>query len=195
MQLLRRTSRTVDDLAQGLDLTDNAVRAHLATLERDGLVGAEGVRRGPGSGKPATLYALTQQAETLFPKAYGGMLRELLGLLSERLQPAQLEGLIQELATRLAAGHRLVGSLEQRMAGAIEYLASLGGLAEFRRVEAGYEISGYSCPLAELLPQNPNACRLAELVLTDIIGAPVREHCQRDGAPRCRFHVPAPQPS
>ena len=28
--LLRRTSRTVDELAQALDLTDNAVRAHLA---------------------------------------------------------------------------------------------------------------------------------------------------------------------
>ena len=36
--LLRRASRTVDELAQALDLTDNAVRAQLAALERDGLV-------------------------------------------------------------------------------------------------------------------------------------------------------------
>lgn len=36
--LLRRGSRTVDELAGTLGLTDNAVRAHLAGLERDGLV-------------------------------------------------------------------------------------------------------------------------------------------------------------
>lgn len=47
--LLRRKSRTVEGLAQELRLTDNAVRAHLATLERDGLVLQRGVRRGSGS--------------------------------------------------------------------------------------------------------------------------------------------------
>ena len=35
--LLRRSSRTVDELAQVLGLTHTAVRAHLAALERDGL--------------------------------------------------------------------------------------------------------------------------------------------------------------
>ena len=33
--LLRRSSRTVDELAQALNLTHTAVRAHLAALERD----------------------------------------------------------------------------------------------------------------------------------------------------------------
>ena len=36
--LLRQGDRTVEELAQALGLTDNAVRAHLVTLERDGLV-------------------------------------------------------------------------------------------------------------------------------------------------------------
>ena len=36
--LLRRALRTVDELAGELGLTDNAIRAHLAALERDGLV-------------------------------------------------------------------------------------------------------------------------------------------------------------
>src|SRR5437899_13088388 len=74
--LLRRGSRTVDELAQALSLTDNAVRTHLATLERDGLVRQRGARR--GSGKPAYVYDLTPEAEQLFPKAYGPVLHELL---------------------------------------------------------------------------------------------------------------------
>jgi predicted ArsR family transcriptional regulator len=63
--LLLRSSRTVDELAQALELTDNAVRVHLATLERDGMVQQRGVRR--GSGKPAYVYTLTPDAEQLFP--------------------------------------------------------------------------------------------------------------------------------
>jgi DNA-binding CsgD family transcriptional regulator len=34
--LLRRSGCTVEDLARELGLTDNGVRAHLATLEREG---------------------------------------------------------------------------------------------------------------------------------------------------------------
>src|SRR5437899_12396588 len=44
IQLLRRGSRTVDELAEAVDLTDNGVRGHLATLERDGIVAQTGVR-------------------------------------------------------------------------------------------------------------------------------------------------------
>lgn len=40
--LLRHSSHTVEELAEALDLTDNAVRAHLATLERDGVVQQRG---------------------------------------------------------------------------------------------------------------------------------------------------------
>jgi DNA-binding transcriptional ArsR family regulator len=47
---LRRSGRTVGELAKALDVTGNAIRAALATLERDGLV-QPGARR-PGVRKP-----------------------------------------------------------------------------------------------------------------------------------------------
>jgi DNA-binding transcriptional ArsR family regulator len=69
--LLRRSGRTVEELARALGLTDNGVRAHLAVLERDGIARQRGsVRRGSGGGKPAYVYELTSEAEELFPKAY-----------------------------------------------------------------------------------------------------------------------------
>ncbi len=69
--LLRRKGHTVGELAEEVGLTSNGVRAHLATLERDGLVRQDGsVRRGSGGGKPAYIYELTPEAEALFPKAY-----------------------------------------------------------------------------------------------------------------------------
>ena len=69
--LLRRSRRTIAELARALGLTDNGVRAHLAILERDGVVRQRGwVRRGSGGGKPAYVYELTSEAEDIFPKAY-----------------------------------------------------------------------------------------------------------------------------
>ena len=70
--LLRRSSRTVDELAQVLGLTHTAVRAHLAALERDGLVQQRSERR--GGGKPSLVYDLTPAAEYLFPKSYAQLL-------------------------------------------------------------------------------------------------------------------------
>jgi len=64
--LLRRNNHTVEELAQELALTDNAVRAHLATLERDGIVQQRGVRR--GSGKPSYVYDLTPDPSIFFRK-------------------------------------------------------------------------------------------------------------------------------
>src|SRR2546423_10622510 len=98
--LLRRASRTVEELAQALQLTDNAVRAHLATLERDGLVRQRGIRR--GSGKPSYVYELSPDAETLFPKAYGPIMRQLLEVLCEQMSPEQVEALLRMTGRRIA---------------------------------------------------------------------------------------------
>ena len=102
--LLRRASRTVEELAQALGLTDNGVRAHLATLERDGLVRQGAPRR--GGGKPASTYGLTTDAERLFPQAYGQVLRGLLGVLSERLSPGELDVALREPADDWGASTR-----------------------------------------------------------------------------------------
>lgn len=79
--LLRADSHTVNELAEALGLTDNAVRSHLTSLERDGLVQELGTR--PGFRKPHVLYSLTGEAEYLFPTAYGPLLRHVLAVIGE----------------------------------------------------------------------------------------------------------------
>ena len=103
--LLRRSGRTVEELARALGLTDNGVRAHLAVLERDGIARQRGsVRRGSGGGKPAYVYELTSEAEELFPKAYEPTLGRLLDILAERLGPEESEALLRSVGRRLAEG-------------------------------------------------------------------------------------------
>ena len=189
--LLRHGDRTVEDLAQALGLTDNAVRAHLATLERDGLVRQAGLRRGPS--KPAYAYALTPAAERLFPKAYGTLLRLLLDVLAERLPPSAVDDALRDVGHRVATAQAApVGELRDRVDQALAVLADLGGLAEVEEREDGFVIRGASCPLAAAVPGHPEVCLLAETLLSDVIGVPVTECCERGDQPRCCFTVAAP---
>jgi predicted ArsR family transcriptional regulator len=186
--LLRRSSHTVDELAQALDLTDNAIRAHLATLERDGFVKQRGVRR--GSGKPSYVYDLTSDAEYLFPKFYSQVLYQLLQELDERMTSKDLEDLLQAVGRSLAAQWKLPpGDLSTRLEAAIEVLNELGGMAELETGAEAFCIRGYSCPVAAVVPGQPEVCHLVETLLTELVGVPVKEQCERNGTVKCRFWV------
>ena len=186
--LLRRTSYTVDELAQALHLTDNAVRAHLVILERDGLVQQRGERR--GTGKPASVYALTPEAEDLFPKAYAPVLRQVLDVLHEQVPSEEVERMLRQAGQRLAQRWgRPHGDVRLRVEAAVSVLNELGGMAELETCDGTYCIRGYSCPLAVAVPGHPEVCQLAETLLTDIVGVPVQEQCDRSGSVHCRFIV------
>ena len=184
--LLRRTNRTVDELAETLDLTDNAVRAQIAMLERDGFVEQRGVRR--SASKPAYAYDLTPEAEQLFPKAYEPALAHLLTVLTERLGPDAVDDLLRAVGQRIAHDHTTADlSLEARLDAAVALLNDLGGLAEYEITERTVAIQGYSCPLAAMTTDHPTICTLAEALVSDVTGMPMTERCERGARPRCRF--------
>jgi predicted ArsR family transcriptional regulator len=189
--LLRRGGRTVEDLAQALGLTDNGVRSHLAVLERDGIVRQRGtVSRGGGGGKPAYVYELAPEAEALFPKAYVPVLRRLLDVMAEQLGPEETEALLRAVGRRIADEQPvLAGDVRGRLEVAVAVLGELGGLAELEERDGDLVIRGYSCPLTAVVPGHPEVCRLAEALLTEVAGLPVRENCDRGEIPRCCFEV------
>src|SRR5688572_23650059 len=188
LSLLRWGPRTVNDLADALELTDNAVRLHLSSLERDGLVEQEGVRR--GAGKPAHVYQLTGEAESLFPKAYATVLAEVLAYVREHQGRAGLEAFLRDVGRR--AGERArasAPSLRERVDAAVALLGELGGLAEVQEDSEGLLIRGFSCPLGAIVGANPEACALAEELVGGVIGTPVHECCDRTSTPRCAFRI------
>lgn len=192
--ILRRESRTVDEMAAELQVTDNAIRAHLAALERDGFVRQCGVRRGTGAGKPAYAYELTASAEQLFPKPYVPVLNSLLSSLAERLTRDEVEALLREVGRRIASEYPSgVGDAHARLEAATEALNQLGGLATLDARQGSPIICGYDCPLASLVPDHPEVCVLAEAFVSEVAGSPVQERCQREGTPHCRFEL-AEQP-
>src|SRR5687768_14103830 len=188
--LLRGTTRTVNELAEELGLTDNAVRAHLLSLERDGLIKQQGVQR--GTRKPHFAYELTAEADNLFPKAYDTLLNQLITVLKGQLAPSALEQVLRDVGRSLAesqAPGRKKADLESRFAQGLAALEAIGGAARIEKSEDKVLIRSENCPLAVAVAEHPEVCRLAETLLSEIIGLEVRERCDRNGSPQCRFEV------
>lgn len=185
--LLRRGSSTVNDLAQALELTDNAVRSHLTALERDGLVRQTGTRR--GTRKPNLTYGLTPEAERLFPKGYGSILGQFLDVLKERLPSDEVDAFVRAVGHRMARHHRPEVQAEQAphlREKAAAVLRDLGGFCESDGQDATIVFRCSDCPLAAVVVSHPEACRLVETVLADVLGVPVKERCQ---PPQCLFEI------
>jgi predicted ArsR family transcriptional regulator len=190
LDLLRTREWTVNELAEKLRLTDNAVRAHLVSLERDRLATQSGTK--PGVRKPHITYALGPEAEQLFPKAYGRLISLLMSIFSRQIKPRNLRAGMRAAGRAVAQEHlrELRGkSRQQRIDAALDVLKELGGSATFREENGKHFIYGNGCPIAAATANHPEACLLAESLLGELIGSPVKEHCVRGPVPCCRFEL------
>jgi predicted ArsR family transcriptional regulator len=190
LALLRNDSHTVNELAEALGLTDNAVRSHLTSLERDGLVQEVGTR--PGIRKPHVLYGLTGEAGYLFATAYGPLLRHVLAAIARRLSSQELRASLREVGRTAALEYldQTTGkTASQRIEVALNALKALGGDATVQENEGKWFISGNDCPLSAATAHHPEACLIVEALLSEIIGIPVRERCRHGEAPRCCFEI------
>ena len=196
LYLLRRSRQTITALADALRLTDNAVRTHIAALERDGIVEHVGTQRDTG-GKPARLYGLTGEGEELFPKAYALVLGELVDEIARTDGRDRATQLLQAVGRRAARAAGPEADREARVAAAADALRGLGGDIDVVATEAGWRLQGYSCPLSAVTARRPEVCALARALVEQITGEPVTECCERGDRPRCAFLVgdsPSPLP-
>jgi len=185
---LKRTGQaTVHDLEGALELSENAVRHHLARLLADGLIEDATPTRG-APGRPARRYRLTHAAEGHFPKRYDELLQL---VLAEAEADQRLTELLDRVAQRLADSvrdelsvlpprERLRALMEQ-----LDYGEMMGRLDEEGR---GWTFEAHNCvyyqaglrfePVCDLLPRTIR--RATDLPAERVV-------CQRDGARACRF--------
>ncbi len=90
----------------------------------------------------------------------------------------------------LADQPRARGDLRDRAEAASELLTQLGGLTE---VEGGNPIiiRSHGCPLAATAVDHTETCNAMESFVSEFVGAPVRQQCDRTGRPKCRFLLTA----
>src|SRR2546423_1687505 len=158
--LLQRGDLTAENLASLLRLTTNAVRAQLATMERDGLVRRAGEKR--GATRPSHVFELTPEVEQLLSGAYVPLLTHLLRVFSKGLRPDQVKKMMRQtgksLAGEFAVARQPSAGLDARGQAANDLLnVQLGAVTSVVRGNGGFVIRGVACPLAAITNKHPSA--------------------------------------
>ena len=184
----------VDTLATRLKISRNAVRQHLTSLERDGVV-AKGPIQASG-GRPEQLYVLTEQGKEAFPRQYAWFAELLLKLLESELGTTAVGERMADLGRTIAEslkGRLAASDLDGRIAGLVEVLQEMGYDAAAVSTGAEPIVEAHNCVFHKLARQSPHLCTFDIAFAETATGRRVEHRtCMARGDSSCRFHFLAP---
>jgi predicted ArsR family transcriptional regulator len=177
---------TVDALGRALGITRNAVRQHLAALERDGIV-ARGPTQ-PTGGRPEQLYRITASGQERFPRQYSWFAEMLMQALEAQLGREGAGEQLDDMGRNAGEGLRRSAPAdpEQRLSYIANHMAALGYEA---RVNPGsFDIEAQNCVFHQLAVKYPEVCRF-DLGLLEAASGQTVEHraCMARGDAKCCF--------
>lgn len=195
--LKNKSGLTVDELSQRLEITGNAVRQHLASLENNGLV-TKGATR-PSGGRPEQLNVLTDAGREFFPRHYSWFAQ----LMIESIKQASgAEGLREsmdtmgkEVAKQLLRQHSGLGSQQQKVEKLSELMEQLGyNTRNVTVVDGAPTIEADNCIFHTLAISNPEVCQFDLALLSTFTDSKIdHQECMASGGNVCRFKfVPKP---
>jgi predicted ArsR family transcriptional regulator len=196
LDFLKRKDSSVDELSAQLGISPSATRQHLALLERDGLILRTSVKE--KLGRPKIYYSLTEKAEKHFPKAYYGILKEVLTDVIERNGPEELSAMMGRLGMKHAAMIQKKLGDDWHVQSLIELLNEMGCYAEMEEMEAKEEEEGgyilinhYNCVLYEIAAHFGDAvCEFDIQLFKKLFNSPVElKSSIANGARCCSFAV------
>lgn len=188
--LKNKAGMSVDEMSEGLSITRNAVRQHLATLENEGLL-KKSESRGT-RGRPEHLYILTDKGHECFPRHYAWFAQ----LLIESMQhESGTEGLDerltimgQQIGKQLYLQHAKLSNAQERVQKMAELMHQLGYDAE-ARINADQDvIEADNCVFHTLAFANPHICKFDLALMEEFTGRTVEhQECMATNGQVCRF--------
>jgi predicted ArsR family transcriptional regulator len=191
VRILRRGPSTVEELANELGITRNAVRSQINLLKGEGIVELQGSM--PSGRRPAAVYGIRAGAGTSFSKAYPVVLSMLVQVLADKLSNEQFNETVQELGLRLAGlAPRSSGTLKERLRNAVSFLESLGSVVDVTEKKGKIVIKGYGCPITGAVEADGRLCIAMAAMIGKLVELPTTEKCNRDNQPACCFEIKLP---
>ena len=184
---------TVGELGDRLGITHVAVRRHLTSLERDGLVTS--VQERLPMGRPTRVYSLTEAADELFPKKYGVFTLEILEFMSaagddlvEQFFANRGKGLVDKYGPEITGG----SSLEERVSRLADIQMANGYLADWEKGEGEtLVLKEFNCPVHQVSRKFPHACHHELEFFKSVLGTEKveRVECIAKGGNCCRYVI------
>ena len=191
--LQRHGPQTVAELAAAEALTHNAIRQHLARLERDGLVVESSERRGPT--KPSFVFSLTPEGRRLFPQRYSTLLNAVLEEIAHNEGRDKVKEIFHNIGRRSARKYasRFEGkNAEERVAELTAILRERGVVADYQAEGDGFVLREHTCPFRDTVSTHPEVCSVVHALMEEVLPAKAeqRQSIAR-GDEACEFAIPA----
>ncbi|MEO6886667.1 MAG: metalloregulator ArsR/SmtB family transcription factor [Jatrophihabitantaceae bacterium] len=195
--ILEKGPQSAADLAEQLNLSAAAIRRHLDALADEGLLADREARPSPhrGRGRPARIYALTDDGRAAFPHEYDDLattaLRYLRQTGGEDAVVAFAEHRAEALAQLLSADIDATAAQDVRTEALAHSLSTHGYAATTERAGAGMQICQHHCPVAHVAAEFPELCEAETRTFERVLGTYVQRLAtiaHGDGV--CTTHVP-----
>lgn len=188
IDLLRRRPYTVVELGKELKVSETAIRAQLALLQRDGIVESKGEIK--SARRPSLTYGLAPRVGLTFSKAYHTLLAHLIDILALQMPEKEYANVMRKLGRKLADSvPHPSGNLRNRIEGTAKVYESFGTLTNVEEDKEKFIIIAHGCPFGEVVNGNRGVCLAIETLMRKLIGASVRQYCDRSESSNCRFEV------
>ena len=184
---------TIAGLAAHLGISDEGTRQHLIHLERHGWVTRRDARDSTGrSGRPASVYMVSQTGESFFPKRYEDLTFALVDSVVDLYGPQALEAALARVAEKKVEEWepRLRGkSLDERLALLKDYYIEGDRFASVAK-NGTLSLVQRNCPYLNVALSRPSLCSTTVNVMSRLLGCEVRrrQSFQR-GHGCCEFEV------
>lgn len=191
--LLLNQKRTVNELAESVDINPISVRHHVNKLEAEGLIESEEERHGVG--RPRLIYSLTNKGMEQFPQRYLQLTLRLLEQLKTNLPPDVLDGLFKEVAEGIADDLTQNINLEdlemsERLKLLENALTAEGFMVNVEEDDGSFYIVEASCPYHHVGEDYPEICVVdQELIAHFASTTPKRVECILDGDKQCKYVI------
>ena len=190
--LNNKAGLTVDGLSAQLQITRNAVRQHLAALERDDLV-----RRGetkPSGGRPEQLYLLSDRGAEMFPRRYSWfselLIEAMVADIGREGVGAKLDQMGRAVGRQLLSSKAPPSDRGARIAALAEIMKELGYAAKVAPSPADDTIEANNCVFHHLAAKFPEVCRFDLGLIGAFTDAKVdHQECMVRGGRMCRFKL------
>ncbi|MFD2657561.1 helix-turn-helix transcriptional regulator [Gracilibacillus thailandensis] len=194
LELLKKeVSLSVNELIDYLDITHMAIRKHLTTLEKDGLVSSHHEKK--DIGRPIQKFFLTTKGKRLFPNNYESISVEFLKDIQAIHGKDSIEQLFENREERLTKQYAdLVNQSSnlEKMRDIVHIQNEKGYMAELSQHDDDqFEIVEYNCPIFAVAKEFHIACRCETSMFKKVLGTEnvERVQCKTEGNNHCRFKV------
>jgi predicted ArsR family transcriptional regulator len=188
---------SIDQIKQDTELAKTTLREHLLQLERDGYIGRDYERNGPG--RPSLRYQLTSKGHGLYPSYEVVLIRKLVRYLRENGQEELLEDFFKAFwDERLKRAREIMDEASQndpkkRMNALAKMLQEEGFMPELTLNESGkgIKVRECNCPFSDVIKETRLPCQLEHQFFQKLFDEEVeRKTFIAEGDYSCTYSIP-----